>query len=156
MIPTWINPLTCNDVDARLLLVVNVDSFNYFPSEKIYFPCKNVSLVKKRNCDLWWQSCTGFCYRLCNPVQLQEGHLHKISRAHRLLLGISSLLNQYIVQVLAHRALNKQYGWSSRYLSWVFVWKSCCLFIKAVDIEFLFEDLYLSSLMVVERIKHLE
>ena len=47
MISTWINPLTCDDVDARLLLVINVDTLNYFPSEKISFPCKNLSLVKK-------------------------------------------------------------------------------------------------------------
>ena len=47
MIPAWINPLTCNDVDARLLFVINVDALNYLPSEKISFPCKNLSLVKK-------------------------------------------------------------------------------------------------------------
>ena len=47
MIPAWINPLTCNDVDARLLFVINVDVLNYIPSEKISFPCKNLSLVKK-------------------------------------------------------------------------------------------------------------
>ena len=47
MIPAWINPLTCNDVDARLLFVINVDALNYLPAEKISFPCKNLSLVKK-------------------------------------------------------------------------------------------------------------
>ena len=47
MIPTWINPLTCDDVDARLLLVINMDTLNNFLSEKISFPCKNLGLVKK-------------------------------------------------------------------------------------------------------------
>ena len=47
MIPAWINLLTCNDVDARLLFVINVDALNYLPSEKISFPCKNLSLLKK-------------------------------------------------------------------------------------------------------------
>ena len=47
MIPTWTNPLTCDDVDARLLLIINVYNLNYFLSENIFFPCKNLSLVKK-------------------------------------------------------------------------------------------------------------
>ena len=47
MIPARVNPLTRNDVDARLLFVINVDALNYPPSEKISFPCKNLSLVKK-------------------------------------------------------------------------------------------------------------
>ena len=48
MIPNWMNALTCDNVDARLLLVLNADIFNFFSSEKISFPCKNLSLVKKK------------------------------------------------------------------------------------------------------------
>ena len=47
MIPARVNPLTRNDVDARLLFVINMNALNYLPSEKISFPCKNLSLVKK-------------------------------------------------------------------------------------------------------------
>ena len=47
MIPARFNPLTRNDVDARLLFVINMNALNYLPSEKISFPCKNPSLVKK-------------------------------------------------------------------------------------------------------------
>ena len=47
MIPARVNPLTRNDVDARLLFVINMNALNYLSSEKISFPCENLSLVKK-------------------------------------------------------------------------------------------------------------
>ena len=51
MIPARVNPLTStrNDVDARLLFVINMNVLNYLPSEMLSFLCKNLSrhLVKK-------------------------------------------------------------------------------------------------------------
>ena len=94
MIPARVNPLTRNDVDAQLLFVINMNALNYLLSEKISFPCKKGHLVK-----------------------LKKGHLHKISHVYELLLGVSFLFGQYIGPVVAHRALNKQHGYSSKYLS---------------------------------------
>ena len=82
------------------------------------FPCKNLSLVKTEI--VARRKVVRDSVIVCHQVQLKKGHLHKISHVHELLLGVSFLFGQYIGLEDAHRALNKQHGYSSKYLSSVF------------------------------------
>ena len=46
MIPTWMNPLPCNGVDARLLLVIKYDDLSNTALDKEYADDLRVLLIK--------------------------------------------------------------------------------------------------------------
>ena len=145
MFPTGINPLPCNNVDSRLLLVTNMDSLNYWPSKYIYFPSNDLCLLKEEimahDGKMVWDSVD------ISGIQLNG---RKISPTRSILFRCLPTGHWF----------NEMGGVPNIFCRFSFAMKvarSGCRFKNIVDIYFLFEDLkHLCRLMVVGRIKCLE